>query len=91
MTTIQKILNTTVKVTVNEDYDCPSHIEQEFNSLDDAVSYMKRNGVIYKPIRQGVKLVTLEIEQTEEAKENWYHNAMKLSQHEPDLPDNTYK
>lgn len=86
----QIISNTTVKVT-EEDY-CPSHLKNEFASLEDAVNYMKRNDVIYKSIRQGEIMITLEIEKTEEANENWYKNEMRLpGSSQTALPTAMYK
>jgi hypothetical protein len=95
MTNTQTISNTTVRVTVNEDYACPSHIKAQFKNLEEAVNYMKRNDVIYKSIRQGEKMVTLEILKTEEANENWYENEMKITPKHmnatPDLPTDMWK
>jgi hypothetical protein len=95
MTTTQTIANVTVKVTIEDRWPCPEHIKQEFSSLEEAVNDMKRRDVIYKAIRQGDKMVTLQIENTDEAIENWYENEMKITPKHtnptPDLPTDMYK
>lgn len=86
MTTVQTISDVAVKVTVKE--SCPLHITQQFKNLTAAVNYMKKNDVIYKSVRQGEYLVTLEISKTAEANENEYENMMKLTpKHHNPNPD----
>jgi hypothetical protein len=95
MKSTQTICGITVQVDICEDYACPSHIKQQFSSLEKAVEYMKNNDVIYKPIRQGDKMVTLEITKTAQANENWYENEMRLTSRHmnpaPDLPTDMWE
>jgi len=92
MTTSKTISNVTVKVTVQE--NCPLHIKQ-FKTLEAAVDYMKDNDVIYKSVRMGEQMITLEISKTDEANENEYENMMKITpKHHnptPDLPTDMWK
>lgn len=93
METIEKIAGVTVTL-IAEDY-CPAHFKQEFKSIPDAVEYMKRNDVIYKPIRMGEKMVTLKLEKTVEANDNWYENEMRITPRhmnpQPKLPTDMFK
>ena len=70
------ISNATATIIIAE--NCASHIKQVFKNLGEMVNYMKENDVIYKFSRFGSHSITIKLEKTDAAINNFYENEMRI-------------